>query len=403
MCLLQPSNLLRSNYGEANVLGILKEIASGLNRMARMLCSLVLFLPTLAAAQTRVWHWTLGDVDVQGVGSSIISDRDGNLHVSYYFPSGGQLKYGFRPAGGSTWYKMTLESGLNSADTSITLDPEGNPQICSTPNSIRYARWNGKTWSTQEVDPGSGRIAFICSIQVSRDGAPMITWYLESGTYLRYAILQDGAWRASSIDGGESMPGKWNSMVLDPKELPQVAYSEWPIGQLKYARFDGKQWHISLIDAPDIKHYSGGQRGMGNSLTFDANGNPLISYYDEDSLRLARLVDGHWKIETVEKIPALGKWGWASVRSKVLLDSKGNPHIGFESRLGLEHAWWDGKVWRSQLLVSVVGEPHLENSMAMDRDDNIYITFRDPGDGTLKMATGRPAMVAESASGTATP
>jgi hypothetical protein len=29
--------------------------------------------------------------------------------------------------------------------------------------------------------------------------------------------------------------------------------------------------------------------------------------------------------------------------------------------------------------------------MAIDRDDTIYIAFRDPEDNTLKLATGRPS------------
>lgn len=349
------------------------------------------------ATPAQMWHWTFEDIDMGGMGTSIIADQEGNLHLSYYLALGGQLKYAFRPAGSPKWYKMTLESGLNTLDTGITVDSNGNPQICYTPASVRYARWNGQAWSTQEVDPGSGRIAFICSIQVAPDGRPMMTWYLESGTYLRYAILQDGAWLARSIDGGDSMPGKWNSIVLDAQGLPHVSYSDFPFGQLKYAWFDGKKWLVSLVDAPDLKNYVGGQRGMGNSLVLDSGGNPLISYYDEESLRFARFIDGKWKKEIVERLPPFGKWGWKNFRSSLVLDSKGFPHIGFESLLGLEHAWWDGDKWHTQLLVSTVGTPHFENSMTIDQNDNLYMTFRDPADGSLRIATGRPTPASQTA------
>jgi hypothetical protein len=356
-----------------------------------------LFSPFATPGQT--WQWTLEDIDFGGAGASIVTDHDGNLHLSYYLPTGGQLKYAFRSAETSTWYKMTLESNLNVLDTGITVDSNNNPQICYTPISIRYARWNGHSWLMQEVDPGSGRIAFICSIRVAPDGRPMMTWYLESGTYLRYAVLQDGAWLARSIDGGDSMPGKWNAMVLDAKGLPHVSYSDWPTGQLKYARFDGKNWLKTLVDAPDPKNYSGGQRSMGNSLVLDSKGRPLISYYDEQSLRLARLVDGVWKEEIVERLPPFGKlWGWKNFRSSLVLDSKGFPHIGFESRLGLEHAWWDGERWRTQLLLSTLGSPQFENSMTIDQNDNLYMIFRDPADGSLRIATGRPMPASTTAS-----
>jgi hypothetical protein len=356
----------------------------------------LLFFPLAASAQT--WQWALEEIDLSGMGTSIVADQDANLHVSYYWPTSGQLRYAFRPAGSSKWYKMALDSGLNTTETAITVDAAGNPQICYPATAIKYARWDGRRWSTQEIDPGSGLISFTCSIQVDSVGRPMITWYLV-GRYLRYAVLQDGAWLARSLDGGNGHePGKWNSMALDSRGFPHVAYSSWPIGQLKYARFDGKIWLDSVVDAPDPRNYSGGQRCMGNSLVLDSKGNPLISYYDEESLRLARLVDGVWKKEIVEKLPPFGnKWDWKNFRSSLVLDSKGFPHIGFESRSGLEHAWWDGHQWNTQLLVSTLGSPRFENSMTIDRDDNLYMTFRDPTVGSLSLAIGRPTPASQTA------
>ena len=34
---------------------------------------------------------------------------------------------------------------------------------------------------------------------------------------------------------------------------------------------------------------------MGNSLVYDRQGNPMITYYTEDAFKMARLVDGKWK------------------------------------------------------------------------------------------------------------
>lgn len=354
-------------------------------------------VPLAVAAQT--WHWSFEDVDVQGEGTSIVVDRDGNLHLSYYFPTGGELKYGFRPAGTSKWYKMTLASGLNTMETGITVDANGNPQICYTPSSIRYARWDGTRWSTQRVDPGSPRIGFTCSIRVGPDGEPMMLWYAEGGPYLRFAVLKNGAWFVNSVDGGGGeWPGKWNSMVLDAKGRPHISYSDWPAPELKYAQFNGQNWVVTIVDAPDPKKYSGGQRSMGNSLVLDPSGAPLISYYNEQSLLLARLADGKWQKEVVESLPPFGAdWSWKNFRSSLALDSKGRPHIGFQSRSGLEHAWWDGQKWQSQLLVSTMGFPLFENSMTIDRYDNLYMPFRDPTDGSLRLAVGRFEPITQSA------
>ena len=173
----------------------------------------LLMLPLSVGAQS--WNWRMEDVDSQGSSSSLIADRQGNLHLSYYVSQGGLVKYGFRPAGDSKWYTMSIDNNLGVLETQITVDSQDNPHICYTPRIMKYAHWDGRRWQIQEVDPGTGLIAYVCSIQVSSDGKPMISWYLESGTYLRYAVLQDGVWVARSIEGGDSFPGKWSSMALD--------------------------------------------------------------------------------------------------------------------------------------------------------------------------------------------
>jgi hypothetical protein len=349
------------------------------------------------ALTAQDWKWSTEDIDVSGTSSSVIADQQGNLHVSYYVAQGGQVKYAFRPVGDSKWYKMTLERSLGVLETKITVDPDGNPHICYTPRVIKYAHWTGRKWLTQEVDPGTGLIAYSCSIRVTRDGRPLMTWYLESGTYLRYAILQDGVWLARSIEGGDSYPGKWTSIALDENGYPRISYSRFPIGQLKFASFDGKKWSVSAVDVPDNSPETGGERGMGNSLVLDLLGRPMISYYDEQSLKVARFVDGQWKKETVERLPPFGQWSWKSFRSSLVMDSKGNPHIGFESLRGLEHAWWDGKQWRTQFILRVVGSAFFENDMTIDKDDNLYITFRDPTDGSLRLAKGSATLPAQTA------
>ena len=348
----------------------------------------LLLVPHHVKAQT--WNWTSEDVDSQGESTWIATDAEGNLHVSYYAITGGKLKYAFRPAESKNWFNMTLEHSLGFFVTRITVDSNSNPHICYTPRVTKYAHWDGKKWHTQEVDAGSGVVGFWCSINVGSDGKPQIAWYLEGGTYFRYATLNDGVWSAQSIEGGNgALPGKWNSMALDAQNHPQMSYTWFPTGQLKYTAFDGKNWKITLLDAPSES--PGGTRGMGSSLALDGQANPMIVYYTEDALKMAHYVDGKWKKETVEQLPPYGPmYGWRSFRSSLVFDSKGSPHIGFQSLKGLEHAWWDGKQWKSQILIPALGNTFFDNAMAIDKNDNLVMSFRDPVDGSLKILEGRP-------------
>jgi hypothetical protein len=363
-----------------------------LGRFCWVAVAALFLFSTRTAAQT--WTWTTEDVDVQAESTSIVADSEGNLHLSYYAATGGMLKYAFRSAPNGKWFNMQLEHGLGFMLTRITLDSDSNPHICYTPHIVKYAHWDGGKWHTQAVDQGSGIVGFWCSIRVSADGNPQISWYLESGTYFRYAILKDGVWAAQSIEGGGgALPGKWNSMTLDAQNYPRMSYTWFPTGQLKYTAFNGKNWNTVLVDSPNDS--PGGQRGMGSSLILDGLGNPMICYYDEQALRLARYIDGKWKKETIEELPPFGQFSWRNFRSSMVLDSTGAPHIVFESLKGLEHLWWDSNQWRPQLLLPSLGATYFDNSMTIDKKDNLFVSYKDPVDGSLKVLVGqkKPAKV----------
>jgi hypothetical protein len=353
-----------------------------------ILCPIAVWLlvPPLSG-YAQMWSWTTGQIDSEGSAASIVVDKDENVHVSYQFATGGQLRYAFRPSHSTSWFKMALDNSIGDFESQITVDSRDNPHICYSPRELKYAHFDGKRWSVQEIDKGGGLVSYMCSIRVGADDAPHISWYVESGVFLRYAELKDGVWKAITLDF-EGLPGKWNSLALDPQGNPRISYIDFPLGQLRYAAFDGKKWSRLILDTPGATAGDNWERGFGNSIVLDSQGAPIIAYYDETSLKLAHYVDGMWKKQVIEQLPPFGKWSWKNFRSTLLLDSKGNPHIGFESLRGLEHAWWDGKQWHTQLILAARGATFFESSMAIDQNDNLYLVYRDPADGSLILASG---------------
>jgi len=351
-------------------------------------------VPSHAFAQE--WTWTTSQIDVEGTDSWLAVDHDGNIHVSYRAKNGGQLRYGFLPAGGSHWFNMTLDQMLGDFLTRIAVDPRGNPYICYTPGIIKLASFDGHRWNTQQIDPGSGLVSYYCSVAIGQDGVPQLSWYVEAGFILRYAILQDGMWVARTIDTKDA-PGKFNSMALDKAGRPQVSYIGLFGTRLKYARFDGKEWiHLDLEAPNHAIAESHGDTGMGTSIIVDPLGEPMISYFDTSSLKLAHLVDGKWKFEIIDQFPKLDQWGWRNFRTTILLDQKGIPHIGYQSPLGLKHAWWDGTRWRTQLIIAPSGTT-FDGAMAIDSHDNLYFCYTDPRSRTLQLAIGRLGQPSETA------
>jgi len=343
-------------------------------------------LPPLAVAQD--WTWTTSQIDVEGTDSAVAVDHTGDVHVSYRSPTHDGLKYAFLPAGSSRWFTMTLDPMLGSFLTSITLDTDGNPYICYTPGVLKLASFDGAHWKIQQVDPGVGLVSYYCSVRVGPDGNPQLSWYVESRIILRYAALQNGVWIARTVDDSDSS-GKFNSLTIDHSGNPQLSYIGLFGTRLKYARFTGSDWVRSTLEGPDRAiSRSRGDTGMGNSITVDRDGNPLISYFDVSALKFAHLVNGKWQFEVIDQYPTLmGAWSWRIFRSIIALDRDGHTHIGNQSPLGLKHAWWDGSQWKTKVIIAPTGTT-FDGGMAMDDKDNLYFSYTDPVQHTLMLAIG---------------
>jgi hypothetical protein len=350
----------------------------------------IFFFLLSGTTRAQSWSWTYDLIDAPAKFASLAVDSNSNLHISYA-DSTGALKYGFRPAGSAKWFFMVLDKQLGTFTTRLALDSNDNPHICYTPEMLKYTHFDGKQWRTIRIDKDSGEVGYTCSIVISKAGVPQLTWYQlwNNILHIRYAVSQDSTWLARTLDF-DFQTGKWNSMALDAQGNPLVSYSYWTGGELRVAHWSGKQWELATVDS---RTRSPGEYniGQGNSLVLDSGGKAHISYYSEKTLKYAHQVGEDWKIEVVDPITWLG--GWVHFRSSIVLDKRGFPHICYEDAGMLKHAYWDGKQWHIQVLARNGGgaESMRYSSMAIDRDDTIYVAFRDPLDSTLRLATGRPA------------
>lgn len=352
----------------------------------------VLLVPIVArSGAASAWNWTTETVDDSSGFSSVKVDARGNVHLAY-IGDGDRIKYAFRDAATSKWFSMIVDKAASY--TSLVLDSSGDPHICYTQRTMRYAAWNGRTWDIQTLAPGSGAIAYYCSVAVANDGTPHVTWYQERDTqdanylHMRYAVLKNGAWLARTIDF-DPQTGKWETMALDKQGYPHICYDSFVFGQLKYASWDGKAWSIQVVDSRGGNSDQPG-RGMGNSLVLDSNGRAMISYFEDSALKYARETDHGWSIETITSTNR--SLSWSGYRTSQALDSAGLPHIAYEDAGTLRHAYWDGKVWHFELIARRGPEPYRYESLAIGGNDTIYISYRDPDDGSQKVAIGRPRL-----------
>jgi hypothetical protein len=386
--------------GNGRMLMIVGKIAQQFGRTCGWVVgALVFVLSTQSPLGAQTWTWTSEKVDTEAKFSSLAVDSQGNLHVSYTDSGGHVVKYAFRPAQSPRWFTLEIDRNLQNVATYLALDSQGNPHMCYADRpTVKYASWDGKRWVIQEIAPG-GTKEYTCSLVISPDGTPYVTWYqthADDGSiyfHLRSALLRDGAWLARTVDF-EGEAGKWTSMALDNKAQPFISYSIYPSGELRLAHWNGTQWEISSIDslAGDA---SKANRGMGNSLKMDSQGKLHVSYYSEKELRYAVLEGDRWVIQKVTDVSPRGSW--VSFLSSLDFDHEGNPHISFDDAGALKHAFWDGKVWHIQIIAMSGSDFYRYSSLAVGPDDSIYISYRDPQEGSLKVAVGHLSVLSSPA------
>jgi len=331
-------------------------------------------------------------VDTSARFTSLAVDSQGNVHVSYAGGDSYVLKYAFRSNASGRWFTSEIDRNQQEFSTHLILDTQGNPLICYTPRTmLKYARFNGQRWLIQEIAPG-GTKEYTCSLAIAPDGTPFISWYQTRSNdgsnyyHLRSATLQNGAWLARTVDfDGEA--GKWSSLVVDAKGIPSISYSLFPSGQLKLAQWNGKEWETSFIDVLSVD-LEKGVRGMGNSMCIDPQGKLHVSYYEEHELRYAEQQGDRWFIQKVDQIAWLG--GWVGYWSSLALDHQGHPHVSYDDGGALKHAYWDGTRWHLQLVAMRGQDAYRYSSLGIAADDTIYVSYRDPEDGSLKVAVGHP-------------
>ena len=366
--------------------------------------AILLLVPRTVAAQATTWSWHVETVDGPANFPSMATDSQGNVHLAYWSDGLEQkgLKYAFRKATQGKWYNMFI-THTGPAVTGIALDSNENPHACFTNGAVFYMAFDGTKWSGQEIAPNSGTRSYECSVVVAKDGTPYVTWYHEftaSGVlygHIKCAGLRDGQWLVRTIDF-DNQTGKWNSMALDARGYPHVSYDSWDKGTMKYASWDGKQWNIKPIASGITDPNDGDAHGMGSSMVMGPDGMPHISYIafsrnigGNAFLVYAQESGGKWTTQRVDSLTSLGSW--QGVRTSLALDRNGFPHISYEDAGALKHAYWNGRAWQVQMIAASGLDPYPNNAIAVSPDNSIFISYRDPQDGTLKVAVGKQVAV----------
>jgi hypothetical protein len=363
-------------------------LCDGLQALLIGLICFLVYGPTTSGQSA--WHVEVVDDGHNGnVGmfNSFAIDNRGNFHVCYYDESHDALLYAYRGVRDKQWFIMQVDKQAGQF-TSLAVDSHDHPHLAYNSRNLtglHYAYWDGTRWQTQIID--HERTNHFTSLQVDAQGYPHISYYQEENpdrTYalhLKYTYFDGKAWYIETVSR-KFATGKFNSIALDASGHPHIAYSIVADGDLGYVFWDGSHW---VFQIPDSRRTHNDYVGQGNSIAIDSKGYPQIAYFDLNNraIKYARWTTLGWQIEFIDRV--VGNLVQADHLS-LKIDRHDQPHVAYyDSGMGtLKYAERDDKGWHSETVdQGNVGE---YPSLSLDNQDNPYITYYDAAGGQLRIA-----------------
>ena len=320
------------------------------------------------------WHtYIVQDEAFVGEYPSLALGPGGYAHISYLdketfenMTINSRLMYAYQDDTG--WHVEIVDDGYYIGRyTSLALDSDGNPHISYTGGSqLKYAYKAAGEWHIEIVSaefPSYG--ASYTSLALDNDDLPHISFFGENGT-LRYATYDGSAWDVNIIPDTGYYAGRYNSLVLDEAGFAHIGYSG---PGAAYAYQDNSGWHVQIVD--DTVGYE-----VFTSLSLDLEGNPHISYYDENNkdLKLADFNGESWAIQTVQSENDTGMW------TSLALNQQDYPHIAFLDRTNMEmkYSFQDTSGWHTDSVQSY-GVIIAKTPLKVDANGYPHISYGEMG------------------------
>ncbi len=324
-----------------------------------------------------------GSPNTAGAYTSLARGADGDLHMTYFDASSGDLKYA-RKSEGSWTIETADEAGVVGAHSSLVLGTSGEVNVSYydvANGNLKWARRTGGGWDVQTVDPSEGDVGQYTSIAHDPTdfvGAFRISYYDATSGDLKFASRVASSWTIETVDTAGDV-GAFSSDGVDLDGKSHVVYYDATNGALKYAKGSPHDWAIETVD-------DGGEGNVGQyaSMILDHENNPHVAYYDasDGNLKYARKGGGAWQIEVVDTEGDVG------AHTSIALDELLNPQISYvafdDDLLGgggvLKFAHKSGGTWATQF----VGEDPIEaafTSLEMDELGDPAISFQGEAAG----------------------
>jgi hypothetical protein len=318
----------------AGDVGLFTSIAVDSNNKAHISYSQYRWMPPVGAsfdlryATDASGSWVTETVDSGYVGwfTSVTTDSNNSVHISYLAPTNYVIKYATNASG--SWDTQTVDNvqylpELSSEYTSIAMDSYNKVHISYVDVfGLKYATnfYSPDSWFIQTVDSTGGMGS---SIAISSHVFPMHISYFAYNGDLKYATNASGSWVTQTVDSAVYVILQFTSIentsiATDSNNKVHISYYDATNGDLKYATNTSGSWVIQTVD-------SAGNVGGYTSIAVDSNNKVHISYYDATNgdLKYATNTSGSWVTQTVDSEGDVG------INTSIATDSNNKVHISY--------------------------------------------------------------------------
>lgn len=323
-------------------------------------------------------------------------DSLGKAHVVF----GGDHLY-YAVSDGGNWTMTTVDPSYGVGRyASLVLDSNDRPHISyfdALNGALKYAYFDGSTWSIQVIDGksaylsrGDSAAAMVATesldlnMEIAIPGTEELSPEVIPGDPLTAGIYPEAYF--PGIDSPQAITatgvGQFTSIALDGNGDPGISYYDIAGGNLKYAFRKNGVWTIQLVDRGESQNYD---VGTYTSLAFNTLNRPGISYADEsnDHLKYAYFNGSNWVSRTVDDDAGVGAF------SSLIFDVSNQPHISYYDGAAhdLRHAWGMDSGWVVRVVDASSADVGAYSSIALDARNHPWVSYYDATNGSLKLAT----------------
>ncbi len=225
-------------------------------------------------------------LDTTGYYTSLALDSSGNPVVSHYtVPNDGlKLTHCGDPACNTSSNNFADPGNILGYYTSLALDASGFPVISyfdQTNGDLKVVHCGNANCASGNtiVSPDmAGEVGEYTSIALDSLGKPVVSYYDRTGGKLKILHCGDATCSSgNSITMPDGAGASYTSIRLDAFGDPVVSYYSTTGANLRVMHCGDPNCSIGNVA---VAADSTGNVGQYSSLTLDASGNPVVSYYD---------------------------------------------------------------------------------------------------------------------------